>query len=181
MSCKRVMSYSVTWKGNMISAQCLLGFGFFLFCFVLFCFSFSPEASRKFGMCFVKAAACRGLKTVLAASCCWQSLLAPASSPARSLTLCTWEEEGLLRLRVSSISTQFGFCPSTACADAGIPWQGEVRAGNCSSHPRPWTTTRFIKGPFVHLQGNGGVKKERRNREVRGWVGLPCDTHHQHA
>lgn len=57
LSCKRAMSYSVTWKGNTISAQCLGFFGVFFVCFVLlflllFFFPFSPEASRKFGMCF---------------------------------------------------------------------------------------------------------------------------------
>lgn len=75
LSCKRATSYSVTWKGNMVSAQCL---GFFeggIFCLVCFVissavgwlffilfslvfwfffvfFPFCPGASRKFGMCF---------------------------------------------------------------------------------------------------------------------------------
>lgn len=35
LSCKRVISYSVTWKGNTISAQCLGFLGVFFVCFVL--------------------------------------------------------------------------------------------------------------------------------------------------
>lgn len=65
--------------------------GFF---WLVFFFRFPLKPLESLECVFVKAAACRGLKTVLAASCCWQSLLAPVSSPARSLTLCTWEEEG---------------------------------------------------------------------------------------
>lgn len=35
LSCKKAMSYSVTWKGNMISAWCLGFFRVFFVCFVL--------------------------------------------------------------------------------------------------------------------------------------------------
>lgn len=93
LSCKRAMSYSVTWKGNTISAQCL-GFFWGYFLFDLFCsravfvlprFPLKPLESLE--CVFVKAATCRSLNpsfgsvVLLAGS----PELAPAFSLAKSL------------------------------------------------------------------------------------------------
>lgn len=69
LCCQRAMSYSVTWKGNTISAQCLglLRGIFCLFCFVIsstvFCFVlfFPLKPLESLECVFLKAVTCRDL------------------------------------------------------------------------------------------------------------------------
>lgn len=102
LSCKRAMSYSVTWKGNAISAECLGFLGVFFVCFVLlflllvFFSPFPLKPLESLECVFVKAATCRGLNSS------FSSVLLLANSPQlasafsldESLTLYTWAEEG---------------------------------------------------------------------------------------
>lgn len=169
-SCKRAVSYSVTWKGNAISARCLCSFFFccllFLRCFFFFPFPLKPLESLEF--VFVTAAACRGLNRGVgsAAPLAGSLQLAPASSPAESLTLCTWDAEGsaapfwsrIISLKICLFPS---LCPSTDYADAWLPWQEQGERGRSelgAPHPR-LRTTGFVRRLLVNLQRNHSTNR----------------------
>lgn len=139
---------------------CLL----FLHCFFFFFFPFPLKPLESLEFVFVTAAACRGLNRSVgsAAPLAGNLQLAPAFSPAESLTLCTWDAEGSAAPLWSGIISPKvclfpSLCPSTVCADAWIPWQEQGKRGRSelgAPHPRSRRTTGFVRRRLVNFQRN---------------------------